>query len=129
MYVGYFVGVVLVGAGLGAFAGQALWTELFGHPNAIVTLVLAVAGAVLAVKAQRYVIAIGTAFIGSQTAVAGALALLAARGPRPRGAEPVWVGHLGIPSVGDGWPFYAWAILGVVGTLAQLGWGKRGGRR
>jgi hypothetical protein len=129
MYFGYFVGVMLVGAGLGALAGQALWTQLFGHENAIVTLVLAVVGAILAVKVQRYVIVIGTAFIGAQTAVAGAVALAGARGPRPRGAEPVWIGHLGIPSVAEGWPFYAWVVLGVVGTLVQLGWGRKGGRR
>lgn len=126
MYFGYFVGVMLVGAGLGALAGQALWTQLFGHPNTIATLVLAVVGAIVAVKVQRYVIVVGTAFIGAQTAVAGAVALVGARGPRPRGAEPVWVGHVGMPSVGDGWPFYAWVVLGVVGTLVQLGWGGKG---
>lgn len=126
MYFGYFVGVMLVGAGLGALAGQALWTHLFGHPHAVVTLGLAVVGAVVAVKVQRYVIIVGTAFIGAQTAVAGAVALAAARGPRPRGAEPVWIGHIGMPSVADGWPFYAWVVLGVVGTLAQLGWGGKG---
>ncbi len=129
MYFGYFVGVMLVGAGLGALAGQALWTQLVGHPNTIVTLVLAVVGAVVAVKVQRYVIVLGTAFIGAQTAVAGAVALVGARGPRPRGAEPVWIGHIGMPSVGDGWPFYAWVVLGVVGTLAQLGWGGKGSRK
>jgi len=129
MYFGYFVGVMLVGAGLGALAGQALWTQLFGHPSTIVTLVLAIVGAVVAVKVQRYVIVIGTAFIGAQTAVAGAVALAGTRLPRPRGAEPVWIGHMGLPSVADGWPFYAWVVLGVVGTLAQLGWGTKGGRR
>ncbi|HOC17647.1 MAG TPA: DUF4203 domain-containing protein [Vicinamibacterales bacterium] len=129
MYFGYFVGVMLVGAGLGALAGQALWTQLFGHPNAIVTLVLAVVGAVVAVKVQRYVIVIGTAFIGAQTAVAGAVALAGARLPRPRGAEPVWVGHLGLPPVSEGWPFYAWIVLSVVGTLVQLGWGSKGAGR
>jgi len=91
--------------------------------------VLAVIGAVAAVKAQRYVIVIGTAFIGAQTAVAGAVALLGSRGPRPRGAEAVWIGHLGIPAASEGWPFYAWVVLGVVGTLAQLGWGGKKGKR
>ncbi len=129
MYFAYFVGVMLVGAGLGALAGQALWTEFFGGPNAIVTLVLAVVGAVVAVKVQRYVIVIGTAFIGAQTAVAGAVALGGARLPLPRGAEPVWIGHLGLPAASEGWPFYAWVVLGVVGTLVQLGWGEKGRRR
>lgn len=125
MYLGYFVGVMLVGAGLGALAGQALWTQFAGHPNTIVTVVLAVIGAVLAVKVQRYVIVIGTAFIGAQTAVAGGLALLSPGGPRPRGVEPVWIAHLGVPALGEGWPFIAWIVLGVVGTLAQLGWGGK----
>ena len=80
----------------GALAGQALGSQLFGHPNAVATLVLAVVGAIAAVKVQRYVIVIGTAFIGAQTAVAGAVALAGARGPRPRGAEPVWIGHVGM---------------------------------
>jgi hypothetical protein len=129
MHFGYFVGVLLVGAGLGAIAGQALWSQLYGHPNVVVTLVLAALGAILAVKTQRYVIVLGTAFIGAQTAVAGALALLERGAARPRGLEAVWVGHLGVPRAGEGWPFIAWVVLGVAGTLVQLGWGTKGARR
>ncbi|HSK08174.1 MAG TPA: hypothetical protein VK911_01255, partial [Vicinamibacterales bacterium] len=82
-----------------------------------------------ALKVQRLVVVIGTAFLGAQTAVAGAIALMAGRAPRPAGAEPVWIAHLGIPEVSEGWPFIAWIVLGVVGTLAQLGQGVKRGRR
>ena len=128
LYAGYYVGVMLVGAGAGAIAGHSLWTQFRGDPNTIVILVAAAVGAALAVVWQRYVVVGGTAFIGAQTALAGALALIN-RGPRPRGAEPVWIAHLGIPSIGHRWLFLAWIVVGVVGTFVQLRSGGRGAKR
>ena len=125
MWVGYFVGVALVGAGLGAIAANTLWAHFRGEPSTVVIIVAAAVGAALAVSWQRYVLIVGTAFIGSQTAVAGAVALMN-RGPRPPGAEPVWIANLGVPTPSVHWTFIAWVVLGVVGTLVQLGWGGKG---
>jgi len=119
MWVGYFVGVALVGAGLGAIAANSLWAHFRGDPSTAVIIVAAAVGAALAVSWQRYVLIVGTAVIGSQTAVAGAVALMN-RGPRPRGAVSVWVEHLGVPEVSTHWTFIAWVVLGVVGTIVQL---------
>ncbi len=128
MWAGYFVGVLLVGAGAGAIAGHTLWSQFRGDPSTIVIIVAAAVGAVLAASWQRYVVILGTAFIGSQTAVAGALALMN-RGPRPRGAEPVWIAHLGTPAASLHWTFIAWVVLGVAGTLVQLRSGAPKARR
>jgi len=128
MWGGYFVGVMLVGAGVAAIAGHTLWSRFRGDPSTIVIIVAAVVGAVLAASWQRYVVIGGTAFIGAQTAVAGALAWMN-RGPRPRGAEPVWIAHLGTPAPSLHWTFIAWVILGVAGTLVQLRSGAPKARR
>jgi len=125
MWAGYFVGVMLVGAGAGAIAGHTLWSQFRGDPNAIVIIVAAAVGAALAAAWQRYVVIVGTAFIGAQTAVAGAVALMN-RGPRPRGAEPVWIAHLGVPTVSLHWTFIAWVVLGLVGTFVQFRSGGKG---
>jgi len=119
MWVGYFVGVALVGAGLGAIAANSLWAHFRGEPSTVVIIVAAAVGAALAVSSQRYVLIVGTALIGAQTAVAGAVALMN-RGPRPAGAESVWIAHLGVPRVSTDWTFIAWVVLGVVGTIVQL---------
>jgi hypothetical protein len=124
MWVGYFVGVALVGAGLGAIAANSLWVHFRGEPSTAVIIVAAAVGAAMAVSWQRYVLIVGTAFIGSQTAVAGALALMN-RGPRPQG-ETVWTAHFDVPTPGLHWTFLAWVALGAVGTLVQLRTGSKG---
>ena len=125
-WVGYFVGVGLVGAGLGAIAANSLWAHFRGEPSTVVIIVAAAVGAALAVSSQRYVLIVGTAFIGAQTAVAGAMALMN-RGPKPAGAESTWVAHVGVPRVSTDWTFIAWVALGVVGTIVQLRAGAKGG--
>src|SRR5438552_2057399 len=72
----YFVGIALVGAGLGALVAHVSWAQ-FGatDPPAIIVVLLAVLGAVGAMMLQRYVIIVGTAFGGAWTLLVGALAL------------------------------------------------------
>jgi hypothetical protein len=121
LYAGYFVGVGLAGAGLGATMAHAVWQQWRGSdPGVLIAIGFAAAGAVLAIAAQRVVVILATAFLGAQTAVAGAVALLSRVPARTPGVDDVWIGHLGIPPIGRRWTFLAWIVLGVVGTLVQL---------
>ena len=62
----YFVGIALVGAGLGALLGHIGWTTTqAGDPPALLIIGLAVVGAVAAMVLQRYVIIFSTAFGGA----------------------------------------------------------------
>jgi hypothetical protein len=127
LYLGYFAGVALVGAGLGATLAHTAWVQWRGSdPGTLAVLFFAAVGAALAVTLQRAVVIVATACLGAQTAVAGVLALLS-RQPARRGLEDVWIGHLGIPAFGRQWTFLAWVLLGVVGTIVQLRSG--GGRK
>jgi hypothetical protein len=120
LYAGYFVGVALVGGGFGAMLAHAAWTQWRGgDPGAIVVLCSAVAGAVLAMALQRQIIIVATSFMGAQIVVAGVLAYLARGAARRPGLDDVWVGHLGIPSVGRQWTFLAWVVLGIIGSIVQ----------
>ena len=58
----YFVGVALVGAGIGALLVNVIWTQIEGDPHPAVVILFSVAGAVVATWLQRYVIILGTAF-------------------------------------------------------------------
>ncbi|MEZ5283899.1 MAG: DUF4203 domain-containing protein [Vicinamibacterales bacterium] len=83
----HFVGVALVGAGMGALLVNLIWTRVSGDPHPAVVIVAAVAGALVATWLQRYVIILATAFGGAWTAVVGAAALMgnpaAMQAPRP----------------------------------------------
>src|SRR5256885_17221670 len=90
----YFVGIALIGAGLGALVAHVAWGQ-FGatDPPAIIVVLLAVLGAVGAMMLQRYVIVVGTAFGGAWTLLVGALSVTSDR-QTARGATPatdVWV--------------------------------------
>src|SRR5438034_8394310 len=53
----YFVGIALVGAGLGALIGHVVWTWVRpGDPPILIVVAVALAGAVVAMLLQRYVI-------------------------------------------------------------------------
>ena len=72
----YFVGVALVGAGLGALLVNVIWTQIEGDPHPAIVILFSVAGAVVATWLQRYVIIIATAFAGAWTLLIGGLALM-----------------------------------------------------
>jgi hypothetical protein len=63
----YFVGVALVGAGIGALVVNGIWTQVEGDPHPAVVILCSIAGAVVATWLQRYVIILGTAFAGAWT--------------------------------------------------------------
>jgi hypothetical protein len=121
MYAGYIVGVALVGGGLGVTLAHAAWIAWRGsEPGVIVVIFAAVVGATLATALQRQIVSVATAFLGAQTAVAGTVAAIAAYGAKKPGGDDVWVGHLGIPSIGLQWQFLAWVVLGLAGAIVQL---------
>jgi hypothetical protein len=125
----YFVGVALVGAGIGALLVNLIWTQVEGDPHPAVVILFSVAGAVVATWLQRYVIIIGTAFAGSWTLLVGALALMGDGGPlRAAAAGNPWVIYPLNPSPDTQWLPWAWVALGAFGTLVQMRWtgGERG---
>lgn len=117
----YFVGVALVGAGLGALVANLLWTQIEGDPHPFVVVLFSVAGALLASWLQRYVIILGTAFAGAWTVLVGALALAGDKTAMTAAAAgDVWVAYPMHPAPGKPWVPYAWIGLGLLGTLVQM---------
>jgi hypothetical protein len=116
-----FIGVALVGAGLGALAVTLLWTSIDGDPHPYLVVLAAVAGAWLATWLQRYVTIVGTAFGGAWAALVGGLALTGDRAKlAPAAAGDVWVPYPMQPAPGQAWVPWVWLALGVLGVLAQL---------
>src|SRR4030095_8578108 len=72
----YFVGIGLVGAGLGALVVHVVWGQTAaGDPPAMAVILASVAGAIVAMVLQRYVIVVGTAFAGAWTMLVGAIGI------------------------------------------------------
>lgn len=125
----YFVGVALVGAGLGALASNLIWTELGRDPHPFVVILFSVAGALVATWLQRYVIILCTAFAGAWTILVGALAVMGDTGPLKAAAQgDLWVVYPLNPAPGLAWLPWAWMLLGLLGTAIQMRWtaGDRG---
>ena len=121
LMIAYFVGIALVGAGLGALLANLAWSQVAAQdPPAVAVIVVSVAGAFIAMWLQRYVIIVGTAFGGAWTVIVGAVNLFAAPGAARGGsATEVWI--LYPTSMGDQrWAPIAWVLLGLAGTAVQL---------
>jgi hypothetical protein len=117
----YFVGVALLGAGIGALAASLIWASLGREPGALVVIVLAVVGALAALALQRYVIIGATAFGGAWTIIVGALALTGNRVALDATARnSVWLAYPMNPAPGNYWILLAWIALGVIGVIVQL---------
>jgi hypothetical protein len=126
----YFVGIALVGAGCGAaiaHLGWAVWTRSAStpalvDPPAVLVVALSIVGAVGAMFLQRYVIVFATAFTGAWTLIIGVLALVGRGGaPRALAAGDVWILYPFSPGLGGTWLPVAWLVLGVIGSVVQLG--------
>ncbi|HEV3058828.1 MAG TPA: DUF4203 domain-containing protein [Vicinamibacterales bacterium] len=118
----YFIGIALVGAGLGALVAHVGWGYLRpGDPPPGVVIVLAVFGAIGSMLLQRYVIVVATAFGGAWTLLLGALALGTRGTERASRVGDVWILYPTAPAPGRGWVPIAWILLGLVGTSVQLG--------
>ena len=119
MFFGYFVGVALVGAGIGALSVHMIWSRLGTDPHAFVVILAAVAGAASAMALQRYVIVIATAFAGAWTIVWGAMNFIDQRAAGAR-MPPVWMVYPLDLSPGRRWVLLAWMVVGLMGVFIQL---------
>jgi hypothetical protein len=128
----YFVGIALVGAGLGALVAHLVWAQTQrGDPPALIIIAASVVGAVVAMVLQRYVIIVGTAFGGAWTMIVGAVAAFEARQivRAPTATSDAWILYPMSPAPGQRWVPIAWVVLGVIGTAMQLGWTVGGRKR
>jgi hypothetical protein len=118
----YFVGVALIGAGVGAVLANMLWAAMDREPHLAVVIGFAVAGALLALVLQRYVIIISTAFAGAWTGIAGGLALAGNRATvsATTSRTDVWIPFPVAANSDDQWIMVVWIALGVIGTIVQL---------
>ena len=129
MFLGYFVGVSLVGAGLGALVANMAFSAGGRDPNVIVLIALSVFGAAMAMYLQRYFLIVGTAFGGAWTTIVGAVALMGDRNALAAAlSRDVWVAYPLNPAPGQLWVPITWVVLGLVGAGIQLGitGGERG---
>ena len=116
----WFVGVALVGAGLGVLVAHGIWLQVAtGAPPAWAVVVVGVAGALGAMFVQRYVIVVGTAFAGAWTIMLAAAEAWPSRGIT-RGASDTEAWILYPTTVPARWVPIAWIGLGLVGTAVQL---------
>ncbi len=124
--IAYFIGVVLIGAGLGVLAANAIWLQQgWGDPHALPLLAFAVVGGALALVFQRFVIIAGTAFGGAWTALAGAAAMFGDHATRhTTGAPDVWMVYSFNPLLSRPWLTILWLVLAIAGLVAQLRGGK-----
>jgi hypothetical protein len=115
----YFVGIALVGAGLGALIIHVGWGWVRpGDPPASAVIALSVIGAIGAMLLQRYVIIVSTAFGGAWTIIVGAMAVSGGHAAR---AADVWILYPMAPAPGARWVSIVWVLLGLIGTAVQLG--------
>ena len=116
----YFVGVALVGAGLGAVIANLVFSAGDRDPSVFIVILFSVAGAVGATYLQRYFIIVGTAFGGAWTMIVGTVNILATRGlARGASATEVWILYpTSVP--GERWIPFAWIALGIAGVAVQL---------
>jgi hypothetical protein len=118
----YFVGVALIGAGVGALVVNLIWAYLGREPHIVIVILFAVAGALAALALQRYVIITATSFGGAWTTIVGALALLGDRlAVEAAARNNVWLAYPMNPAPGQRWVIAAWLAIGLVGVIVQLG--------
>jgi hypothetical protein len=117
----YFVGVALLGAGIGALATSLIWASLGREPSAIVVILFSIGGALAALALQRYVIVGATAFGGAWTIIVGGLALSGNRIAVDAAARNnVWLAYPMNPAPGQYWVLLVWLALGIAGVIMQL---------
>ena len=120
----YFIGIALVGAGLGALVAHVGWGYVRHRRSAGCdrSSSLSIVGAIGAMMLQRYVIIVATAFGGAWTMIVGGLAVAGDRGAaRAASAGDVWILYPLTPAPGQRWVPVAWIVLGLIGTGVQLG--------
>ena len=119
LFAAYFVGVALIGAGIGAGAAMVLWAAVNREPGIWPVIILAVIGAIGALAVQRHVIIVATAFAGAQTAVVGAAELIGGRNLESAARQMVHVYPLD-PVPNTRLDLIAFVVLGLLGLVIQL---------
>ena len=119
----YFVGIALVGAGLGALVAHVAWRQFGpGDPPPILVVACAIAGAIVAMMLQRYVIIVATAFGGAWTILVAGLALMGDQAAaRAAATANVWILYPFNPMPDERWIPIAWLVLGLLGAVVQIG--------
>ena len=117
----YFVGVALIGAGVGALIVNVIWATLGREPHIVVVILFAIAGALGALALQRYVIIVATGFGGAWTTLVGGLALMGDRlAIEATARNNVWLAYPMNPAPGQRWVIGVWLALGLAGVVVQL---------
>jgi len=119
----YYVSIGLIGAGMGAFFLHVVWDYAKrSEPPSVAVIIAAVAGAVIAMALQRYVIILSTAFSGAWTMIVGGLAIAGNRAAeRATAGGNVWILYPFSSAPGQRWVSIAWVVLGLVGVAVQTG--------
>lgn len=126
LIVAYFAGVALLGAGIGAAAAHMAWAALGREPGLVILILFSVAGALVALALQRYVIIVATAFGGAQTALIGAAALMGDSDAVEAAARTVYRVYPLDPVPNTHWDATIAVALGIVGLIVQLAVTARG---
>jgi hypothetical protein len=117
----YYVGIGILGASMAVFLVHVFWTySRHAEPPAVPIIVASIAGAVVAMVLQRYVIILATASSGAWTMIVGAMAMVGYRVPERAGGS-VWILYPFTPAPGQQWLPVAWFVLGVLGAAVQFG--------
>ena len=125
LFFAYFVGIALVGAGLGVFIALTAWGRFSPvDPPWVLVLLFAALGTLTALVLQRYVIVVSTAFGGAWTIIIGALTLMG-NGRAAEAASDAWILYPTAAMKGEIWVPIAWVVLGLVGTGVQLSTSSR----
>ena len=131
----YFIGVAIVGAGLGALIVNVIWTQRADDPHVLIVILFAIVGAFAALLFQRYVIVVSTAFAGAWTSIVGGLALMGdAEAIAAVGTLSGWVSFPLDRAATQRAVLVTWLVVGLLGVAVQLiktgrGKGKRRNRR
>lgn len=130
MVVAYFVAVGLIGAALAATLLNFGWRFVGGEPPTVIVVIVCVIGAVIALRAVRYVVVCGTAIAGSWTALVGALALTGnSKALMAASAPNIWIVYP-IELVPANWMIVVgWIVLAIAGMVIQFKTTTSGGTR
>ena len=117
----YFIGVALLGAAFAALAVHAIAAQFGSEPPAMLVIACTIAGALIALSMQRYVIVVGTAFGGAWLLVMGALGLWHREAVTGLGgAATGWQAYPLRPAPGESWVLVVWLLLAIAGLVAQF---------
>lgn len=121
MIAAYFVGVAIVGAGVGAMIVHFAWTPFHVDPPWYAVVIAAVLGALGALAITRYMIIVGTAFGGAWMLITGAMALMGNKAAAQAANEgSVWLVYPLDPVPGQWKIWVLWFVLAIVGAVVQV---------